>query len=86
MDPCKGGVLASSKTEQATSTELGQLIGGYRLCARSEGKSKNTIDIVANSVGYFEGFLRSEGLLTDAGRAASDAAWSNPLFALYGVA
>jgi len=61
-------VLASSKTEPATSTELGQLIGGYRLCARSEGKSKNTIDIVANSVGYFEGFLRSEGLPTDATR------------------
>ena len=61
-------MLASSKTEQATSTELGQLIGGYRLCARSEGKSKNTIDIVANSVGYFEGFLRSEGLPTDVTR------------------
>ena len=26
--PCKGGVLASSKTEQATSTELGQLMAG----------------------------------------------------------
>jgi site-specific recombinase XerD len=68
MDPCKGGLLASSKTEQAASTELGQLIGGYQLCARSEGKSKNTIDIVANSVGYFEGFLRSEGLTTDVTR------------------
>jgi hypothetical protein len=65
MDPCKGGVLASSKTEHQDPRELGQLIAGYRLCARSEGKSKNTIDIVANSVGYFEGFLRSEGLPTD---------------------
>jgi len=58
-------VLASSKIAQRSSTELGHLIAGYRLCARSEGKSKNTIDIVTNSVGYFEGFLRSEGLPTD---------------------
>jgi len=59
-------VLASSKTEQAAATELGQLIAGYRLCARSEGKSKNTVDIVTSSMRYFEAFLRSEGLPTDA--------------------
>jgi len=57
-------VLASSKIAQRSSTELGHLVAGYKLCARSEGKSKNTIDIVTNSVGYFEGFLRSEGLPT----------------------
>ena len=37
----------------------------YRLCTRSEGKSRNTVDIVASSVAYFAGFLRSEGLPTD---------------------
>jgi integrase/recombinase XerD len=35
------------------------------LCAKSEGKSKNTIDIVTNSIRYFEQFLLSEGLETD---------------------
>jgi len=58
-------VLASSKTAQGAPTDLGYLIAGYSLCARSERKSKNTIDIVINSVRYFEGFLQSEGLPTD---------------------
>ena len=44
--------------------KLGGLIAGYRLCAKTEGKSQNTIAIVVNSVGYFEDFLRSEGLST----------------------
>lgn len=46
-------------------TDLAGLIPGYRLCAKTEGKSDNTIAIVANSVRYLEGFLRSEGLPTD---------------------
>jgi site-specific recombinase XerD len=41
------------------------LIQGYRLCARTEGKSDNTIAIVANSVAYLERFLKSEGLSTN---------------------
>ena len=53
---------ASSKT---SSTELSALTGGYRLCARTEGKSQKTIDAVAASVGYLEKFLSSEGLPTD---------------------
>ena len=52
---------ASSKT----ATELSALIQGYRLCARTEGKSQKTIDAVAGSVGYLERFLASEGLPTD---------------------
>ena len=48
-----------------SGTELGQLIQGYRLYARTEGKSDKTIAIVVNSVRYLEGFLRSEGLPTD---------------------
>jgi len=47
------------------STELGCLVEGYRLCARSEGKSQNTIDIVTNSVNYFRHFLHSNCLSTD---------------------
>ena len=46
-------------------TDLARLIQGYRLYAKTEGKSDKTITIVANSVGYLEGFLHSEGLPTD---------------------
>lgn len=46
-------------------TELARLIQGYRLHAKTEGKSDKTIAIVANSVRYLEGFLRREGLPTD---------------------
>jgi len=62
---CKGGVLASSETVQGASAELKCLIEGYRLCAKSEGKSPNTIDIVANSVNYLHDFLCSSCLPTD---------------------
>ena len=48
-----------------STTDLARLIQGYRLYAKTEGKSDKTITIVANSVGYLEGFLRSEGLPTD---------------------
>jgi site-specific recombinase XerD len=40
-------------------------LAGYRLCAATEGKSKNTIDIVASSINYLADFLYSEGLSTD---------------------
>jgi len=48
-----------------SATDLGQLAQGYRLCARSEGKSRKTIDTVGDSVRCLERFLRSEGLSTD---------------------
>ena len=48
-----------------STADLTTLIQGYRLCAQTEGKSKNTIAIVSNSVSYLEGFLDSEGLTTD---------------------
>jgi site-specific recombinase XerD len=41
------------------------LVAGYRLCARTEGKSQKTISAVADSVGYLEKFLSSEGLATN---------------------
>jgi integrase/recombinase XerD len=56
------GVPASSKTSQR---ELSALVAGYRLCARTEGKSQKTISAVADSVGYLERFLSSDGLPTD---------------------
>jgi hypothetical protein len=57
------GVPAWSKT---SPTDHSALITGYRLCARTEGKSQRTIDAVIASVGYLDRFLRSEGLTTDA--------------------
>ena len=42
-----------------------RLVQGYKLCARSEGKSQNTIDIVINSIGYLHGFLDKNGFATD---------------------
>ncbi len=40
-----------------SKTDLAYLIQGYRLCAKTEGKSDKTITIVASSVGYLEDFL-----------------------------
>jgi site-specific recombinase XerD len=48
-----------------STTDLARLIQGYRFYAKTEGKSDETITIVANSVGYLENFLRSEGLPTN---------------------
>lgn len=52
-------------TSTISTTDLASMVQGYRLCAQTEGKSKNTLDIVTHSIRYFEGFLQSEGLLTD---------------------
>jgi hypothetical protein len=46
------GALASSSFD----SEIETLINGYKLCASSEGKSRNSIDIVINSVRYFYKF------------------------------
>ncbi len=50
---------------QRGATSLGALMEGYRLSARSEGKSRNTIAIVEASVRYLGEFLDSEGISTD---------------------
>jgi len=42
-----------------SKTDLAHLIQGYRLCAKTEGKSDKTITIVASSVRYLEDFLLS---------------------------
>ncbi|MCX6013323.1 MAG: hypothetical protein NTV30_07935 [Chloroflexi bacterium] len=49
-------------------TDIKQLLEGYRLCAATEGKSPNAIEIVVNSVGYFYDFLLNENLTSDATR------------------
>jgi len=61
-------VLASSKIGQDAATELKHLVEGYKLCARTEGKSQNTINIVTNSVNYLHDFLHSNRLPTDVGQ------------------
>lgn len=43
------------------STELGNLIGGYSLCARSEGLSEKTILLTGRAVGYLRNFLLRAG-------------------------
>jgi site-specific recombinase XerD len=49
-----------------SATDLERLLQGYRLFAKTEGKSERTIAIVVSSVTYLERFLSSEGLPTDA--------------------
>ena len=50
---------ASKKTAAA---QLSKLLEGYRLSAQSEGKSPNTIAIVAASVRYLDEFLTDNNL------------------------
>jgi hypothetical protein len=45
---------------------MGTLLHGYQLCAATEGKSANAIAIVTNSVSYFQDFLGSHSVSTDA--------------------
>ena len=45
--------------------KLPDLAQGYALCAKTEGKSQNSINIVVNSVRYFESFLYPNGLVLD---------------------
>ncbi len=47
-------------------TDLAGVIAGYRLCAKSEGKSPKTVQTVADAAGQLERFLLSCGLTTDA--------------------
>jgi integrase/recombinase XerD len=49
-------------------TDLGNLIGGYGLCARAEGKSLNYISLVTASVRFFIRYLEENGLPRDASR------------------
>ena len=46
-------------------TDLEHLVEGYRLCARSEGKSISTIVLVEASARYLADFLKANGMSTD---------------------
>jgi site-specific recombinase XerD len=62
-------LLKEGRMVSAVSTnDLAKFLEGYKLCAQTEGKSRNTIQIVTNSIRYFEQFLFSEGLSTDVTR------------------
>jgi len=45
--------------------DLEHLVEGYRLCARSEGKSASTIALVEAAVRYLGDFLKDSGMPTD---------------------
>jgi site-specific recombinase XerD len=50
---------------KSRATQLDTLIQGYRLCARTEGKSPKTIGITATAVTTFRDFLETNRLPTD---------------------
>lgn len=47
------------------ATELSSLIRGYSLCARTEGKSPNTITLTATALTFLRAFLEAGDLPTD---------------------
>ena len=47
------------------ATRLENLIEGYRLCAKAEGKSHNTIALTTTALGILRDFLEQEGISTD---------------------
>lgn len=51
--------------DKSAVTELSKLIEGYKLCARSEGISENTILLTGRAVSYFNNFLTGSGLPTN---------------------
>jgi integrase/recombinase XerD len=46
--------------------EISSLLDGYCFCARAEGKSNKTIEMVTSSITYLERYLQSRGELTRA--------------------
>jgi len=51
---------------KSRQSELENLLRGYRICARSEGKSENTIRATETAITSLGDFLRSNRLSTDA--------------------
>lgn len=58
------GYLAGIRRRHS-GTWLDQLTEGYELCARAEGKSPRTIELVLSAVGYLAEFLATNGLPAD---------------------
>jgi site-specific recombinase XerD len=50
---------------RSRATRLDTLIQGYKLCARTEGKSENTIRIANTALTTLKGFLKSREYPTD---------------------
>lgn len=50
---------------RSRATRLDNLIQGYRLCARTEGKSEKTIRIYTTALTKLQGFLEDRGYTTD---------------------
>jgi site-specific recombinase XerD len=46
---------------RSQATRLDTVFQGYRLCARTEGKSENTIRITYTALNALKGFLESKG-------------------------
>ena len=68
--PPSAALLTSSRVPEGShsgsgATELADLIEGYRLCAKAEGKSPNTIALTTTALGILRAFLEEEGLSTD---------------------
>ena len=59
------GQLRQIIEERSQATELDRLIQGYRLCARSEGKSPNTITLTTTALSFLKEFLEANDLPTD---------------------
>ena len=51
--------------QERASLELDKLLEGYRLTAKSEGRSQKTIDIVVTSIHHLERFCATKGLSID---------------------
>ena len=58
--------LEQALDKAEVSTELGNLVEGYSLCARSEGISENTILLTRRAVTYLRNFLLRSGLPANA--------------------
>ena len=65
LDHKIGDFLEQALDKAESATALSNLIEGYRLCARSEGRSENTIQLTGRAVSYFESFLVRSGLSTN---------------------
>ncbi|MBA7477315.1 Tyrosine recombinase XerC [subsurface metagenome] len=53
---------------KSRATQLDNLIEGYKLCARTEGKSPKTIEVTTTAVTALRAFLEAKGFPTDVGK------------------
>lgn len=58
----------ATSQEKTGTTELANLVQGYRLYARADGKSPNTISHVIRALELLRGYLVTSGIATDVSR------------------